>query len=144
MAGVVGLLIFQQITDAKDQVEAGSKELTVTPHEFALAVDENGLPLASDVNRFHRAFYLPEKAGQVLVTVVGVSSASVAVMLTEMIAKEGRDASHRRVVIRDTQSFEPVFIWLQNGKKCWIEPETSWGGVHRHTGLGASMKITDE
>lgn len=79
-----------------------------------------------------------------MVSVIGLSATSVAVELIELETKDGRDTVHRRMVIRDMHSFEPVFKWLQNGKKCWIEPETSWGGVHRHTGLGATMKVTDE
>lgn len=142
------MAIFQKVASTSDGVEAGGSPLSVPAHEFALEVDSDGLPKSSDVNRFHQAIYLPDfegvKQGQVHVAVLGLSAAAVAIELTEIVPKEGRDSSHRRVVIRGMHSFEPVFIWLQNGLRCWIEPETSWGGVHRHTGLGVSMKLDKE
>ena len=137
-------MLYQLNFGGRNSIEASSKGTKVAAHEFALAVDDKGLPTSSDVNRFHLPIYLPNQEGQVHVTVVGLSSTAVGVELVEIVAKEGRDSSHRRMLIRDMHSFEPVFIWLQSGKKCWIEPETSWGGVHRHTGLGVSMKLTDE
>ncbi len=142
--GVGGLMLYQQLFDAGDGVEAGSDSTRVAAHEFALAVDDEGLPTSSDVNRFHRSIYLPEKGGQVHVKVIGLSATAVGVELMVVVSNEERNSTQRRLQIRAMQSFEPVFTWLPSGKKCWIEPETSWGGVHRHTGLGVSMKITDE
>ena len=142
-AGWVSFSIYPDLNQ-KEAVEAGSDSITVPPHEFALDVGEDGLPSAADVNRFTDTFILPGDDGQVMVSVIGLSQTAVAVILTEIIAKDGRDGNHRRIVVMDMQSFEPAFIWLQNGKRCWIQPETTWGGVHRHTGLGASMSISDD
>jgi len=116
-------------------------------HEPVEVGAESAVTLATtrsiqDVDRYSKVAKF-ESGRQVRVRLLSGEGGEVIVLAQELqIGVQSFEHIREITRLRADQSWEPiVFNTDQGAAICILEPETTWGGVHRETGLGMNIRF---
>jgi hypothetical protein len=109
--------------------------------EKVLAGHEILRPLG-EVDRYHTMFFLPKEHRRFEVNVLAGIEGEIMVVVIELQPQDNLMKTYRRKIFqRKASSWDPAFYWIDPSRTVVVTPESSWGGIHRDTGLGLKVEV---